>query len=530
MAELNAKLFSAADNLRSKMDASEYKNYLLGLIFYKYLSDKLLEKVVEIADESLEEYNTQEKQTQLYRDLLANKDYKNDLIETLVDTLNYDIEPEYLFNVLATQAKQNTFQLNDLNKAFIDLSTKYDQFNGLFDDVDLKSKKLGSDDQQRNITITEVLKKLNDIDVMGHNGDVIGDAYEFLIGQFASEAGKKAGEFYTPHEVSDMMARIAAIGQEEKKLFSVFDPTMGSGSLMLNIRNYIKHPDSVKYHGQELNTTTYNLAKMNLILHGVNKEDMRLRNGDTLNKDWPTDEPYTFDAVLMNPPYSAKWSADDTFLDDSRFNRYGKLAPQSKADFAFLLHGFYHLKDSGTMAIVLPHGVLFRGAAEGVIRKKLLEDGSIDAVIGMPANLFFGTSIPTTVIILKKNRSTRDVLFIDASKKFIKGKNQNKLSKDNIDKIVETYKKRENVDKYAHLASFEEIKENDFNLNIPRYVDNFEEEAPVDMATIGSTIQEIRKEKAELESSLYQMISSLQFDEENAEWIKGALEVFKRDK
>ncbi|KQL43903.1 restriction endonuclease subunit M [Brevibacillus choshinensis] len=530
MADLNSKLFSAADNLRSKMDASEYKNYLLGLIFYKYLSDKLLEKVVELAGESIEEYNTQEKQTQLYRELLAEEDTKNDLIETLVDTLAYDIEPDYLFNVLTNQAKQNTFQLNDLNKAFIDLSTKYDQFNGLFDDVDLKSKKLGSDDQQRNITITEVLKKLNDIDVMGHNGDVIGDAYEFLIGQFASEAGKKAGEFYTPHEVSDMMARIAAIGQEDKKLFSVYDPTMGSGSLMLNIRNYINHPDSVKYHGQELNTTTFNLAKMNLILHGVDKEDMRLRNGDTLNKDWPTDEPYTFDAVLMNPPYSANWSSDDTFLDDSRFNRYGKLAPKSKADFAFVLHGFYHLKDTGTMAIVLPHGVLFRGAAEGVIRKKLLEDGSIYAIIGMPANLFFGTSIPTTVIILKKNRTTRDVLFIDASNEFRKGKNQNKLSNENIDKIVETYKKREYVEKYAYLASFDEIKKNDFNLNISQYVDSFEEEAPVDMARIGSTIQDIRKEKAELESSIYDMISSLQFDEENAEWIKGALEVFNREK
>ncbi|POO77344.1 type I restriction-modification system subunit M [Bacillus paralicheniformis] len=530
MAELYSKLYSAADNLRSKMDASEYKNYLLGLIFYKYLSDKLLEKVVEIAGESLEEYNTQDKQTQLYMESLADEEIKNDLIETLVDTLGYDIEPKYLFSELANQAKQNTFQLNDLNKAFIDLSTKYDQFNGLFDDVDLTSKKLGSDDQQRNITITEVLKKLNDVNVIGHDGDVIGDAYEYLIGQFASEAGKKAGEFYTPHQVSDMMARIAAIGQEDKKLFSVFDPTMGSGSLMLNIRNYIHYPDSVKYHGQELNTTTFNLAKMNLILHGVNKEDMRLRNGDTLNKDWPTDEPYTFDAVLMNPPYSAKWSADTTFLDDSRFNRYGKLAPKSKADFAFLLHGFYHLKDSGTMAIVLPHGVLFRGAAEGVIRKKLLEDGSIDAVIGMPANLFFGTSIPTTVIILKKNRSARDVLFIDASKEFVKGKNQNKLSKENIDKIVETYKKREDVEKYAHVATFDEIKENDFNLNIPRYVDTFEEEEPVDMAAIGASIKDIRKEKAELESSLYDMISSLQYDEENAEWIKGALEVFHRGK
>lgn len=530
MAELNSRLFSAADSLRSKMDASEYKDYLLGLIFYKFLSDKLLVKVIEIADESLEEYDTQEKQTQLYRELLADDEIKDDLIETLVDTLGHHIDVDYLFNVLAEEAKQNTFQLNDLNKAFMDLSTSYDQFSGLFDDVDLTSRRLGTDDQQRNITISDVLKKLQDIDLIGHDGDVIGDAYEFLIGEFASEAGKKAGEFYTPSKVSDMMAQIVTIGQEDRKLFSVYDPAMGSGSLMLNVRNYINYPDSVKYHGQELNTTTYRLAKMNLILHGVRKEDMRLRNGDTLNKDWPTDEPYTFDSVLMNPPYSAKWSSDKSFLDDSRFNRYGRLAPKSKADFAFLLHGFYHLKDSGTMAIVLPHGVLFRGAAEGVIRKKLLEDGSIDAVIGMPANLFFGTSIPTTVVILKKNRDNRDVLFIDASKEFEKVRNQNKLTSENIDKIVGAYRKREDIDKYAYLASFEEIKENDFNLNIPRYVDTFEEEEPIDLAELGSTIQEIRKEKAELESSLHETISSLKFDEEDEDWIKGALEVFNRGK
>ncbi|WP_141604306.1 type I restriction-modification system subunit M [Terrilactibacillus laevilacticus] len=528
VAELNSRLFSAADNLRSKMDASEYKNYLLGLIFYKYLSDKLLEKVVELADESLDEYDTQDKQTQLYRELLDDEDTKSDLIETLVDTLGYDIEPEYLFNVLTNQAKQNIFQLNDLNKAFIDLSTKYDQFNGLFDDVDLKSKKLGSDDQQRNVTITEVLKKLNDVDVIGHNGDVIGDSYEFLIGQFASEAGKKAGEFYTPHEISDMMARIAAIGQEDKKLFSVFDPTMGSGSLMLNIRNYLIYPDSVKYHGQELNTTTFNLAKMNLILHGVDKEDMSLRNGDTLNKDWPTDEPYTFDAVLMNPPYSAKWSADNTFLDDSRFNRYGRLAPKSKADFAFLLHGYYHLKDSGTMAIVLPHGVLFRGAAEGVIRKKLLEDGSINAVIGMPPNLFFGTPIPTTVIILKKNRTTRDVLFIDASKEFTKGKNQNKLTKENIYKIVDTYKKREDVEKYAHVASFDEIKENEFNLNIPRYVDTFEEEEPIDVVELSKELVNLNEEIALAEQEFLALLGELKITDESKDIIAATKAVFQK--
>lgn len=528
--ELNSKLYGAADNLRSKMDASEYKNYLLGLIFYKYLSDKLLLEVVEQAGESLEDYPTQTEQTELYKSLLEDEDSRDDLIETLEDILNYVIAPEYLFNVLTAQAKANTFQLNDLKKAFANLSNKYDQFIGLFDDVDLSSRKLGNDEQQQNITITEVLKKLDDIDVLGHDGDVIGDAYEFLIGQFASEAGKKAGEFYTPAEVSVMMARIAAIGQEDKNLFSVYDPTMGSGSLMLHIRDYINHPDNVKYHGQELNTTTYNLAKMNLILHGVEKEDMNLRNGDTLNKDWPTNEPYTFDSVVMNPPYSAKWSADATFLDDSRFNRYGKLAPKSKADFAFLLHGFYHLKDTGTMAIVLPHGVLFRGAAEGVIRKKLLEDGSIDAVIGMPANLFYGTSIPTTVIILKKNKTTRDVLFIDASREFEKGKNQNKLSKENIDKIVETYKERKAIDKYSHVATFDEIKENDYNLNIPRYVDTFEEEEPVDMEKVGQELKEIRQEKKKLNSELESMIRSLTYNKEDEAWIKGALEVFSDDK
>lgn len=302
-AELNQKLFSAADNLRSKMDASEYKNYLLGLIFYKYLSDRLLEQVVLLADESLEEYDTVSKQTMLYRELLSDEESKEDLIATIVDILGYAIAPEYLFNVLADQAKQATFQLNDLNKAFVQLASTYNQFNGLFDDVDLQSKKLGTDEQQRNVTITEVIKKLNDVEVLGHDGDVIGDAYKFLISQFASEAGKKAGEFYTPHMVSDMMAQIVTLDQKERRFFSVFDPTMGSGSLMLNVRNYLTHQDNVKYHGQELNTTTYNLAKMNLILHGVDAEEMNLRNGDTLNKDWPTDEPYTFDAVVMNPPY-----------------------------------------------------------------------------------------------------------------------------------------------------------------------------------------------------------------------------------
>ncbi|MCU7558556.1 type I restriction-modification system subunit M [Macrococcus capreoli] len=526
--ELNQALFSAADNLRSKMDASEYKNYLLGLIFYKYLSDKLLEENIKMNFESLDEYNTVEKQTEFYKSLLEDEDTKEILVTSLKDELKYEIPPEYLFNTLAEKAKRNVFQIEDLKKAFVQLSSNYQQFNGLFDDVDLNSNKLGSNPQQRNITITEVIKKLNDIDLLGHEGDVIGDAYEYLISQFASEAGKKAGEFYTPHMVSDMMAQIVTIGQKEKQIFSVFDPTMGSGSLMLNVKNYLNEDSLIKYHGQELNTTTYNLAKMNLILHNVDAEDMRLRNGDTLDRDWPTDEPYTFDSVVMNPPYSAKWSADKSFLDDSRFNRYGRLAPKTKADFAFLLHGFYHLKETGTMAIVLPHGVLFRGAAEGEIRKKLLEDGSIEAIIGLPANLFFGTGIPTTVIILKKNRTTRDVYFIDASQEFEKKKAQNFLPKESVTKIVEAYQKKENIEKFAYLASFDEIKENDYNLNIPRYVDTFEEEEPVDMVALAKEIKEIREERKVLEKSIYESIQQLTAsNEEDQAWLEAALEVFK---
>jgi len=261
--------------------------------------------------------------------------------------------------------------------------------------------------------------------------------------------------------------------------------------LKFNIRRNVNNPQKVHYHGQELNTTTYNLGRMNLILHNVEQNQMRLRNGDTLDTDWPTDEPYLFNAVVMNPPYSAHWSADDKYLSDSRFERYGKLAPKSKADFAFLLHGFYHLNEKGTMGIVLPHGVLFRGSAEGTIRKTLLEMGAIDAVIGLPANIFYGTSIPTVVLILKKNRANRDVFFIDASNDFEKQKNQNNLRPTDIQKIVDAYKKRESIPKYAHLADYDEIVGNDFNLNIPRYVDTFEEEVQIDIVALSREMENL---------------------------------------
>jgi len=287
---------------------------------------------------------------------------------------------------------------------------------------------------------------------------------------------------------------------------------MGSGSLLLNAKKYSEQPQYIKYYGQELNTSTYNLARMNMFLHGIVAENQKLRNGDTLDGDWPTDEETDFNMVLMNPPYSAKWSAAAGFLQDERFSEYGVLAPKSKADYAFLLHGLYHLKNNGTMAIVLPHGVLFRGAAEGKIREKLLRAGNIYAVIGLPANLFYNTSIPTCIIVLKKHRDGRDVLFIDASKKFNKGKKQNEMLDEHIDEVMNLYTKRETVEKEAFLASFEDIEKNDFNLNIPRYVDTFEEEEPIDLnmllTDMKKTDEEIEKVEREFLSLMKQLTST----------------------
>ncbi|MCC9861207.1 type I restriction-modification system subunit M, partial [Streptococcus agalactiae] len=313
-------------------------------------------------------------------------------------------------------------------------------------------KKLGSTPQKQNQTIANVMKTLNEIDFESVDGDTLGDAYEYLIGEFASESGKKAGEFYTPQAVSHLMTQIVFSGREDQKGMTLYDPAMESGTLLLNAKKYSHQSDTVSYYGQEINTSTYNLARMNMMLHGVAIENQHLSNADTLDADWPTDEPTNFDGVLMNPPYSLKWSATAGFLTDPRFSSYGVLAPKSKADFAFLLHGFYHLKNTGTMAIVLPHGVLFRGAAEGKIRQKLLEQGAIDTIIGLPSNIFYNTSIPTTIIILKKNRTNKDVFFIDASKEFDKGKNQNTMTDAHIKKILDAYKSRDNSDKFSYLA------------------------------------------------------------------------------
>ena len=524
MADLNNQLWASADILRGKMDASEYKNYLLGLVFYKYLSDQQLRAVYEEEHGKVAEYPSREVQFAGLSEWHG--DDADDIRDTISKKLGYFIEPIHLFYTLRKKAAEYDFQLSDLQNAFTELSKQREHFTGLFDDVDLRSTKLGSTDQQRNVTISEVIKTLDEIDLFGHEGDVIGDAYEYLIGQFAAGAGKKAGEFYTPQAVSRIISEIVSIGQEDTAPFHIYDPAMGSGSLMLNIRRNVNNPQKIHYHGQELNTTTYNLGRMNLILHNVEQNQMRLRNGDTLDADWPTDEPYLFNAVVMNPPYSAHWSADDKFLSDSRFERYGKLAPKSKADFAFLLHGFYHLNEKGAMGIVLPHGVLFRGASEGTIRKTLLEMGAIDAVIGLPANIFYGTSIPTVVLILKKNRAARDVFFIDASNDFEKQKNQNNLRATDIQKIVDVYKKRESIPKYAHLADYEEIVGNDYNLNIPRYVDTFEEEAQIDIVALSREMETLNVQIKQNESEFLGLLGQLAVTDVTRDLIEATKRIF----
>ena len=494
------------------MDANEYKDYLLGIVFYKYLSDSFLIKVYDLIYD--EKPDTLKTALDAYKEILQDESAE-ELKEQIKLECHYVIEPELTYTSFADAARNNMFNREQLQKAFNNIEQSDSLFQDLFTDIDLYSNRLGTGDQKQSDTISSLIKEIDKADLLNSDADVLGNAYEYLIGEFASETGKKAGEFYTPQAVSKIITRIAIDGQETKKGLSVYDPCMGSGSLLLNAKKYSNEPAYIRYYGQELMTSTYNLARMNMFLHGVTPDNQKLRNGDTLDGDWPTGEETDFNMVLMNPPYSAKWSAAPGFLQDERFSDYGVLAPKSKADYAFLLHGLYHLKSNGTMAIVLPHGVLFRGAAEGKIREKLLRSGNIYAVIGLPANLFYNTSIPTCIIVLKKHRDGRDVLFIDASKKFDKGKKQNTMTDKHIDEILDLYKKRETVDKEAYLASFEDIEKNDFNLNIPRYVDNFEQEEQIDINTLLADMKKTDDEIEKVQGEFLSLLKNLTSEDEN---------------
>ncbi|MCH3949529.1 MAG: type I restriction-modification system subunit M [Acidaminococcus sp.] len=509
---LKQVLLDSANVMRQTMGAADYMNYALGLIFYKHLSDKVLENaasaLVDAGELEKSDVASEAQRQAAYKKYYADSDYHDDLLFSM--NMDYEIKPEFTFTALVNEIQQKKFQLERLNQAFRDAEQSNPELLGhLFDDVDLYSTKLGSTPQKRNEMISDVMLALAPLNLDSHNTDTLGDAYEYLIGNFASDMGQKAGEFYTPQSVSKLLTRITTQNYIDKKGFTAYDPAMGSGSLLLNVKNYIEDKDSIDYYGQEIKTSTYNLARMNMIIHNIPATNQHLRNGDTLDKDWPVDEITDFDAVMMNPPYSQKWSADKGFLQDPRFSDYGVLAPKSKADYAFLLHGFYHLKATGTMGIVLPHGVLFRGAAEGKIREKLLEKGAIYAVIGLPAGIFYSTGIPTIIMILKKDRPGRDVLFIDGSKEFEKGKPQNIMTDANIERIFMAYQERKDVDRFCHVATYEEIQKNEFNLNIPRYVDTFEPEPEIDLNEVNAGLKKTDAELAENEKSLFEMMQNL---------------------
>jgi len=503
--QLEQQLWNIANTLRGKMNADEFRDYILGFIFFKYLSEKMELFANEILQQDKISFKT-----------LTNSDENTvAVIEAVRDEalgkLGYFLKPEELFSEIAKRGNSDVdgvsnFILEDLQKILtnIQLSTmgtdSEEDFDNLFEDMDLNSTKLGKTPEARNEIIAKVLSHLDKIDFkLEHSElDILGDAYEYLIGQFASGAGKKAGEFYTPQEVSTILAKIVSTGKE--KLKSVYDPTCGSGSLLLRVAKEVK--DVGSFCGQELNRTTYNLARMNMILHGIHYRKFDIKQEDTL--EHPQHKEFTFEAIVANPPFSANWSANPLHLTDDRFSQYGRLAPSSKADFAFVQHMVYHLAENGCMALVLPHGALFRGGAEQHIRQFLIENKNyLDAVIGLPANIFYGTSIPTCIMVFKKcKENPEDVLFIDASQHFEKIKTQNVLRHDHIDKIVNTYRNRKEEDKYSKRVPLEVIAENDYNLNIPRYVDTFEAEEAIDINAIAKEIKVVDQNMSDLDKVL----------------------------
>ena len=504
---LHKQLWNIANELRGKMGADEFRDYILGFIFYKYLSDKAVKFANELLDGEDITF------TEFDDNNLEHQRYIAEIAKNSIAEVGFSLTPNQLFHTISERGKQGLFILDDLDKTLkaIERSTlgtdSEEDFAKLFEDLDLNSSKLGNSANDRNELVVKVLNHLDgiDFDLTNTEKDVLGDAYEYLIAQFASGAGKKAGEFYTPQPVSTLLARLVTLGKDRLK--SVYDPTCGSGSLLLRVKRQVKNVDRI--FGQEMNRTTYNLARMNMILHDVHFATFDIKQEDTLTR--PQHLEHRFEAVVANPPFSANWSADPNFLQDPRFTGYGKLAPKTKADMAFVQHMYYQLEEYGTMAVVLPHGVLFRGSSEGVIRQYLIKNlNAIDTIIGLPANIFYGTTIPTCVLVLKKNRKCDDILFIDASNDFEKQKTQNVLLPEHIDKIMQAVEKRESIAKYAEVVPFSQIEENDFNLNIPRYVNTFEAEEEIDIAKISEKLTALVLESEQIDRVITEYCAELE--------------------
>lgn len=506
--QLGSTLWNIADQLRGAMDADDFRDYMLSFLFLRYLSDNYETAAKKELGRDYPDVKGDNRKVPLALWYANNPDDVSEFEKQMRRKVHYVIKPEHLWSSIANLARtQNGELLNTLQAGFkyIEEESFESTFQGLFSEIDLASPKLGKLYADRNAKLCTIIQKIAEgLAEFSTDVDALGDAYEYLIGQFAAGSGKKAGEFYTPQQISDILSAIVTLDSQEpkmgtkKRLESVLDFACGSGSLLLNVRHRVKKAEGTigKIFGQEKNITTYNLARMNMLLHGVKDTEFEIFHGDTLLNEWdmmrelnPAKKP-EFDAIVANPPFSYRWDPSESMADDVRFKSHG-LAPKSAADFAFLLHGFHFLKQEGVMAIILPHGVLFRGGAEERIRTKLLTDGHIDTVIGLPANLFYSTGIPVCILVLKKCKKPDDVLFINAAEQFDKGKRQNQLKPEHIAKIVETYQFRKEEPRYARRVEMAEIEKNDFNLNISRYISTAQGEEEIDLASTHRELVEI---------------------------------------
>jgi len=509
---LGKTLWAIADQLRGAMNADDFRDYMLAFLFLRYLSDNYEEAAKRELGRDWPQLPEGDRRSPLAVWYEKNLDDIPIFENVMRRKVHYVIKPEYLWSSIAEMARtQDAELLHTLQKGFkfIENESFGSSFQGLFSEINLDSDKLGKTYTQRNERLCAIIGRIAEgLAEFSHERDLLGDAYEYLIGQFAAGSGKKAGEFYTPQQISSILSGIVVLDAQDPasgqraKLGRVLDFACGSGSLLLNVRRRMGKDGVGKLYGQEKNITTYNLARMNMLLHGVRDTEFEIFHGDTLTNEWPLlreENPakkIEFDAVVANPPFSYRWEPSEAMAEDFRFKGYG-LAPKSAADFAFLLHGFHFLHREGTMAIIMPHGVLFRGNSEARIRKKLLEDNHIDAVIGLPANLFYSTGIPVCILVLKKCKKFDDVLFINAAEHYQKGKRQNVLLPEHVEKIVKTYQDRSEEPHYSRPVSMEEIKQNDFNLNISRYVSTAKAEPEIDLQQVHQELAELTRKMEE---------------------------------